>query len=202
MAAKKDILYMTTNRAMPGWVKIGVTSGGKDGLEERLRALSGTSVPKPFKRWRAVRIEVAPAIEKAIKVVFGKHRSKKKEFYEIPTESAEALLEIVVLCGGEEIRRDAKQRPQPKSKGRIPLSDLGIEVGAELFLKNDKTIKAIVVDSEKNKVKYQGEVCSLSSAASIALNKQPEVNGYLYWTYNGETLVALRKRKEKELAEE
>jgi len=106
MASKKDILYMTTNRAMPGWVKIGVTSGGKDGLEERLRALSGTSVPKPFKRWRAVRIEVAPAIEKAIKVVFKEQKVKNREFYEVPTESAEALLEIVVLCGGEEIRRD------------------------------------------------------------------------------------------------
>jgi len=90
---------------------------------------------------------------------------------------------------------DAKQRPQPKSKGRNSLSDLGIEVGSVLVLKGG-TQGAIVADSKKNRVRYEGKEYSLSKLAKELLKRQWVPNGNRYWTYDGKTIEDIRKQKD------
>jgi len=215
---KQDILYAVTNPAMPDWVKIGISSGGETGLIKRIRGLYSTNVPLQFKLEYAVRVENARTIEGKIKLAFKEHRrNPNREFYKISPESAKSILEIAQIGGGEELRpdeikkisnaevpknelreRDHEEEVVNARRSKFRFSDLDIEDGAELVFTHDKTKKATVLAS-KNKVAYEGKEYSVSRLATILLKSPTSVSGTLYWTYNGETLDEIRRRKEDEL---
>jgi len=69
-----------------------------------------------------------------------------------------------------------------------------IPVGAELSYVNDETITARVMDNRH--IELNGEVTSLSSAAQQLLGYPYQVQGTIYWMYEGETLDERRKRME------
>ncbi len=88
----KGIVYVITNRAMPGWVKIGRCAS--ENLEQRISTLSNTSVPFPFECQYAALVENAAEVEARIHRLLGNvRRNPSREFFEMPHEVAiEALL--------------------------------------------------------------------------------------------------------------
>ena len=78
----------------------------------------------------------------------------------------------------------------------MKFSKLGILPGAELVFKRDDTKRCEVVDDRK--VKYEGEVLTLSRLATTLLHSPTIVQGALYFTYEGELLTDLRDRLEND----
>lgn len=86
--SKLGIVYVLSNPAMPGIVKIG-RSDQKD-LKQRLRSLFNTSVPLPFKVEFACYVEKADTknLEAALHSAFADKRvHEKREFFEFKRTS-------------------------------------------------------------------------------------------------------------------
>ncbi len=144
----EGIVYVLTNEAMPGIVKIGRTSG--DTVERRVAELSrATGVPLPFRVAVARRVHDAVKVEKALHVAFGRERvNPAREFFSIEpfrliellnafpgtdlTPETEAAAEREVKK--EEPRAYEAERSFEQKKRRPPLNfeEMGLAIGSEL----------------------------------------------------------------------
>jgi hypothetical protein len=207
-----DIVYVLTNEAMPGLVKIGSTM---DDLATRVRALFGTGVPLPFEIFYACEVKDCRFVENQMHDAFGDHRvSKSREFFRIAPERVKAALLIGAIRevrlgdeifqnlpdtqaqGASEVKAEVEAA---KRRSRFRLSMLGIAPGTELQLAKDPKIICTTVD-DGNKVNYLGDITSLSDAALQAHNTMgddwPSVSGPWAWTYQGKRLDDLRREIE------
>ena len=80
---------------------------------------------------------------------------------------------------------------------------VGIEDGSQLQFSPDytsgETVTAIV--HSHNKILFREEVTSLSKSAAEILNAPSQIQGTLYWCFNGESLDDRRRRMEQEGSE-
>ncbi len=91
-----NIVYVLTNPAMQGIVKIGMTDKAK--VQHRMRDLYSTGVPLPFECVIAREIEgrEASEIENALHTAFGPYRiNPSREFFQLETEQVEVLLRVM-----------------------------------------------------------------------------------------------------------
>ena len=169
------LVYVLTNPAMPGIVKIGMTQ--RADLEQRMRELYGTGVPVPFDCAYACKVKSGKTkmLEQALHGAFEPYRvNPKREFFEIKPEQAIAIMSY---CNeGEDITNEVReeikseltpdeQKSTEKLKQKRPklnYTRLGIPCGAVLTYTKDASIH-VTVESE-NKVCFNGEVCSLTAA--------------------------------------
>ena len=103
-----NIVYVLTNPAMPGLVKIGMTE--RDDVQLRMRDLYTTGVPLPFECVIAREIEDRAAldIEAALHTAFGPNRvNSSREFFELDPEQVQALLQV--MPGRDVTPRPAEQ---------------------------------------------------------------------------------------------
>lgn len=207
------IIYVLTNEAMPGLVKIGLTT---DSVESRIANLSAsTGVPLPFECHFAAEIPEGVSLEKIEKTLhqlFAEHRiNPRREFFKVEPEKVVLALSIgsfkEVTPGRADIdpvEVKAMEKVKEQRRARINLAALGIQVGDELVLSRDENIKAVVL--EGNKISYQGEILSLSAAALKALQemgyRSTSVSGSDYWMFEGELLDERRIRLEAQQFEE
>ena len=90
-----NIVYVLTNPAMPGIVKIGMTDRN---VKLRMAELYSTGVPLPFECVAALEVadQQASRVEDALHSAFGPHRiNASREFFRIDPDQVEALLEIL-----------------------------------------------------------------------------------------------------------
>jgi hypothetical protein len=201
-----EIVYVLTNEAMPGLVKIGLTTA--DSVENRIATLSSASgVPLPFECYHAVEVDNAARVERTLHQLFSDVRiNPRREFFRLEPEKVVLALSIgnfkevtpgVVQVDPEE--QEALERVKAR-RPRIRLDAIGIKAGAELIFSRDESIKSIVTD--EGKVIYEGEAMSLSAAALKALHKlnytTPAASGSEHWMYEGELLDERRRRFEAE----
>jgi hypothetical protein len=201
-----NIIYILTNEAMPGLVKIGLTTG--ESIESRIAQLSGaTGIPLPFECYFAAEVKDCDRLEKTLHQLFSENRiNPRREFFKVDPEKVVLAISIgefkEVTPGATEIDKE-DQEALAKAKARQPnikLEALGIEPGAILTCSRDEKITATVVAG--NKVDFNGEVLSLSAAALKALHSlgysTPAVSGPWYWMFEGELLAERRQRIEAE----
>jgi hypothetical protein len=198
-----EIIYILTNEAMPGYVKIGRTSTS---LEQRIRELSAsTSVPLPFTCFYACTVKDAIFVEHQLHDAFDNIRvNPKREFFQISPErvvSALKLAEIENITPKRDLVETHEDRQALnqaiKKRSRFNFSMVDIPIGAELSFSRDENIKAIVVDVKSpQSIQVSGEVTSLSEAARKLLGFDHPVAGTDYWVYDGETLDERRRRFE------
>ncbi len=193
--SSEGIVYILTNPAMPGLVKIGKTS--RDSVKERLKELySSTGVPVPFECEYAARVEDASAVEQILHETFGPYRiNPKREFFDISSEEARDVLQPL---GTEDVTPeiqskangvDVESRPgAERLRSRRPNLDfhkMEIPPGAELkFTRADESVEVIC----NKRVRYQGETYSLSQITRKLLGTQKKVHPAPYWTYKGKSL--------------
>jgi len=94
-----SIVYLLTNPAMPGLVKIGHT---KDLAERMQRLYASTGVPLPFQCYYAVEVGNHVALEKRMHSgLVSKRINPGREFFEMNPEEAKQLLQIAEDMGGK-----------------------------------------------------------------------------------------------------
>jgi hypothetical protein len=200
------VIYLMTNVAMPGMVKIGKTDS-VNSLTARLRDLYNTSVPLPFECHFAAEVDDADALERKLHNLFGEFRvNPRREFFRLDPErvviavSIGPYREIAVTSEAGDAEEQKAVESEKQRRARIDLSGLGIEPGAVLTFSRDESITATV--QPNNKVDYRGSTCSLSAAALNALTslgyQTKAASGSEYWMYEGETLDERRRRLEEE----
>jgi hypothetical protein len=195
------IVYILTNEAMPGVIKIGVT----DNLDRRVKELDGTSTPLPFECYYAVEVEDAYSIEKKIHHGLDDKRVRNnREFFYSSPEQAKSLLQIAELMGGKEVTpkgeivesvqdSDALKKAKKRSVRIEYFTLLNIAPGETLTFAKDSSITCTVHDNRK--IKFRDEVTTLSASALMLLNEMgyslTAVQGANSWYYRGKSLVDL-----------
>lgn len=193
-----QIVYVLTNPAMPGLIKIGMTTQLE--VDARLRQLYSTGVPVPFDCAFACKVKDALEVERALHYAFGKDRiNPNREFFRIEADRVIAvlrLLQVEDITDAVEQTIDAdtdaadRQSAEVMKEARRPrmnFHELGIPTGSVLFSK-DGTKKAIV--SNEKKVIFEGQECSLSAATRVVLGlpKDYAIQPSPHWTFNGKSL--------------
>lgn len=202
-----SIIYVLTNPAFEGYVKIGKTKN----LKQRLRSLDNTSIPLPFRCAYAARVTNVDAAEKLLHDAFGDRRVRdNREFFEIDPMR---VISALKLAGGKQVTPaddiaeddggvEAANRSN-RIQSRFNFEMVDIPVGSVLTYFDDDTVTATV--HSRNKIVFEGEVMSLSAAALIMIYRSgfrwQTANGPIYWVYDGETLPERRARMEREAAE-
>ena len=200
------IVYILTNEAMPGMIKIGITAAD---LSQRMLSLDNTSVPLPFECYYAAEVADEAQVERAMHTAFGDHRVRNsREFFTIDAFRAKAFLEVVALRevtphdvvvetedDAEAIERTRRRRPP------FRFSMVGIPVGAELVFARDPNQTASVVDDKT--IRFRDQLTSLSAAASLIMGEMgfrgSNYPGPDYWLYEGQTLWEFRNEVERGL---
>jgi len=197
-------VYILTNEAMPGIIKIGLT---ENPVSERVLQLDTTSVPIPFQCYYAARVEDHKKVEKALHVAFGDFRVRpNREFFRMDPFRVKAILEFMAL---EDVtpKNELVSAPEDvlalqataSNSRRFRFSSAGIPAGATLHFVKDSNLTATVITDTT--VEYKGTNFSLTLAALAALKdcgyNWTSVQGPEYWLYNGESVGSLRNQREK-----
>lgn len=196
-----DIIYVLTNEAMPGYVKIGKS---KTSIEQRVRELnSSTSLPLPFTVSYACVVKDANFVERQLHDAFDDSRvNPRREFFQISPERVVAALKLaeleditpkkdfIEIKGDQEALNKARER-----RGIFNFKSAEIPIGSELNFSRGENITARVVDERK--IEFNGKLTSLSTSAQEILGTSYPVAGTDYWMYEGEILDERRRRLEE-----
>ena len=204
--AATGIVYVLTNPAMEGYIKIGKTQGDSEqAVRARMRQLDVTGVPRAFTCEYAAVVDDYETVEKALHTGFGENRVRpNREFFEgIPPFRVKALLKLhtkkdVTPDSPENPAQDEVERPPRAENFRFPMAR--VPLAATLLWADDPNITC-TVDNDKNRVEYQGTRYTLSGLAK-ELRGGVASQGSLYWLYEGETLQERRERFTRETADE
>jgi len=199
------IIYILTNEAMPGYIKIGKTGD----LESRVRDLSrATGVPLPFEVFYAAEVDDVDFVEKKIHEAFGRTRvAPNREFF---TETPERVVAVIKLRELREVtpREDLVEEEGDRQalakvkryKKRFDFDRYQVPIGSVLTFTRDSNVTAVVVAD--GNVEYAGEIMSLSKAAQKALGVPYPAQGPVYWEYQEQTLDERRREFESSATEE
>jgi T5orf172 domain. len=194
------IVYVLTNPAMPGLVKIGMTN--RESVDARLKELFNTSVPVPFECEYACKVEHSEKVEKALHLAFHPYRiHAQREFFKINPEQAIAILQLLDKSKDitteiqEEINNDltdidkaAGERMKIVRRPPLNYLEMGIPLGAKLVFAKDELVQEAVVCGAR-KISMNGTETSLTAATRELLGLQHDIQPTPYWTYNGKNLM-------------
>lgn len=189
----KGIIYITTT-SVTGLIKIGKTRS--DAFQSRMAILeqNGYWNVNGLKRYYAVEVDDYDEKEKLIHTIFSKSQVATSELFALDKELAK---EVLQSFGGKQIYpvldSTGKIKPaHPKKAARLTFAMLGIPVGTQLTYTDDPNIKVKTVNNAST-VEYNGKLYKLSPLVS-ALKGGGAYQGGSFFTYQGETLVNIRKR--------
>ena len=200
-----DVIYVLTNEAMPGLVKIGRTT---EGVEGRLSSLSShAGVPLPFECHFAAEVDNGIRVENLLHRLFAPDRlNPRREFFRVEPERVVLAMSIgncreitpgiIQLEEGEE---QALERVRDR-RAHSRLGAVGIRPGDVLYFVRNQDVTATVVSDTQ--VNLNEETLALSPAAVKVLQSMgrtaKSVNGWKYWMFDGELLDERRRRLEVE----
>jgi hypothetical protein len=189
------IVYVLTNPAMPGLVKIGRTDNSD--ANSRIGQLYTTGVPVPFTIEYACKVENPDQVEKALHVAFAPQRiNPKREFFQIDPGQAIAILRLLNTEDATAEVSGQNSGVDPESaqaavafKAKRPnmnFTEMGIPEGAVLHSVEDDSTATVV---SPRKVRFKDEEMSLTAATRIILGIEHSVQPSPYWTFNGRSLL-------------
>ena len=188
------VVYVLTNPAMPGLIKIGRTID--DGAATRIAQLYSTGVPFPFQVEFACRVTNPDEVERALHAAFAPQRvNPRREFFAIDPNQAIAILKLLhVDDQTAQIREDAPTSDEidanageqfRRRRPNFNFIEMGIPIGAELVCSVDGSI-AIVANSKR--VVFNGEETSLTAATRTVLGLDYSVAPGPYWRFGARSI--------------
>ena len=190
-----DIVYVLTNEAMPGLVKIGRTSHGSP--ETRVNQLYTTGVPVPFTIEYACKVLDAREVERALHNAFDLQRiNQNREFFEIEPHHVIGVLQLlsqedvteVVKSESSDVGAEDLKAAENMRRRRPSLDFHVMDIPNGSILESTTTDDtATVVDNKKVNFRDQ-EAVSLSAATKEMLELDRNVRPIRFWTFNGKNL--------------
>ena len=143
------IVYILTNQAMPGIIKIGITDGL---IEQRIKELDKTSTPLPFECFFAKKVSDNKFIESKMHEAFDTFRIRQnREFFRMDPSAAKAALD---MTEGEDVtpKEDVVETEidrvalnSERNRNRFNFAQIGIDIGTELSFKKIQASKPLSV---------------------------------------------------------
>jgi len=174
------IVYLLTNDAMPGLVKIGMTT--RKDLDQRLKELYTTGVPVPFKCEYACKVPLTRTkeLEEALHQAFEPNRiNPNREFFKVSTRQILPLLKFanqgddITEEVSEELENDltaediAASNNLRSKRPVINYLEIGLHVGDKIRLIGHDAVAEIV---DGRHVSFNGESVSLTALTKRLLN--------------------------------
>ncbi len=189
-----NIVYVLTNAAMPGLVKIGYTT--QENANSRIVQLYTTGVPVPFELEYACKVANAEEVEKALHIAFSPNRiNPKREFFKIDPLQAIAILKLLhTEDATQEIelqetsidQESVVAAQQLRSKRpNMDFHEMGIPNESVLLYKDGIT-EVKVLDNKK--VNYLGRDMTLTAATREVMGIDYSVQPSPHWTFEGKFL--------------
>jgi hypothetical protein len=203
-----EIVYVLTNEAMEGMVKIGRTTTS---VEQRIKELDNTSLPLPFQCFYAAEVHNSVVVEGKLHRIFSDKRIRaNREFFRIDANQVREAIQLAelkdvtpkvdVVVDATDVQALQKAVATEERRSRLRFTELEIPAGAVLVFAKDSNMTCVVVAD--GKVDFEGQTLSPSAAALQAVKRLgynwAAVSGSDYWEYEGETLTARRLRLEDE----
>lgn len=188
----KGYIYIFTNPALNGMVKIGFASD----VERRRKELSTTALPYDYEVYATYETNGNLEDKKLHKLIDNLNPdlrvSKSREFFIMTPVEAYELLEAIALISGtkDKLKRMVQSGNTSQQAVRRPpinFAKCGIPIGAVLVSTDDPTQSVTVV--AERKVEYNNEITSLSAVAQQIKGTKYPAQGPMYFAYNGK-LVA------------
>jgi hypothetical protein len=199
---RMSIVYILTNEAMPGYIKIGRTGTS---VEQRMKELHTTAVPLPFQCYFAAVVKDDALLERTLHTAFDDYRvHRNREFFKLDPYKAKVLIELLALEDAtpksdlfeDSITAEAVQKAT-RSSGKFNFVDNQIPIGSELEYYSDRSLKCTVYD--ETSVLFYGQVVSTSRAAVLANAKRggtaTALSGTISWVFDGKTLSLIREER-------
>lgn len=201
--ATTGVVYVLGNGAMPDFVKVGFTVD----LQERVREMDRVAAsPFPWDCLYASEVDNPGAWIRMVRDLFSGSKVSTCFFHAAVTEQVLEVLKLargkevsLSLGGGKKRTRTKAQEKNKKGRGRnFDFGTLVIAAGAELQFAGEVEAVCRVTQVKPPRVEYAGEEMTLTVAAARVLGRESTkgVQGPLWWRFEGETLVARRKRLE------
>lgn len=208
MNSISGIVYIITNPAMPGIVKIGLTT--RDKIDNRLKELFNTSVPVPFECEFAALVDDCRAVENALHIAFGPNRiHPQREFFRIESEQAISILKLLkkeditreinkeIDSFTDDIDKNAGKELKKQKRPKMNFTEMGLQIGGKLQFASEKN--SIIVDIiSRNEVQYNGKKCKLTPLTMELLNIDYPIQPSRFWIYNGKSLNDIYNETYKE----
>ena len=190
----KEIVYVLSNSAMPGILKIGKTTQADVSI--RMSQLYTTGVPVPFECAYAIEVEDCSKVEAALHIAFGPSRiNPNREFFKIDAEQAIAILKLldqrdVTLDVRRDLNSNVNQAEKDSGKKlqkrpNLNFGEMEIPIDAILTYKDGTT--TVTITSDK-KVNYAGHEMTLTAATREVMGIDYSVQPSPHWTYEGRLL--------------
>ena len=195
----EGIIYVLTNEAMEGYVKVGRTKN----LDDPLRSLYNSSIPYPFHREKAVKVADMIALEKALHDVLDTCRANpNREFFEVSPEKIFKILDTLAIEDvtpiSDLVENEADKIAIQRKKSQRPaiqmITMLGLEKGQ--LLTNDAAPNETCSVASDRSVIFRDEEISLTAARNI-LKEEYDLGGCaraaatVLWKCNGVPLRQL-----------
>lgn len=189
------LVYVLTNPAMPGLVKIGCTDGADAGA--RIAQLYTTGVPLPFQIEFAARVDDIVGVERALHTAFAPNRiNPRREFFRLDPEQPIAILNLLhVEDATSEVAQVSEAATDEQSKvaaeqqrrrrPRFDFEEMGIPLGAELRAVRSGAVVTVIAP---RKVRFGDDELSLTAATRQVLGNEYDVAPGPHWTYDGKLL--------------
>lgn len=189
------LIYVLTNEAMPGLVKIGITSSDPSSRADQLYT---TGVPVPFTVEFAGKVPNPRPVEQALHNAFRDHRiNPNREFFEIePDQPIEMLrafgvtdVTSTVSDELESASSEAERNSRDRLSSRRPslnFIEMGIPVGSVLTYEGDGETTVTVIDERQ--VSLDDAICSLTRATRELKENSYDVQPTPHWRYQGRLL--------------
>jgi len=195
---QKGLVYVLSNPAMPGLVKIGQTTNE---ITSRMNELNTTGVPLPFECLFACEVDDCKVVENALHKAFYPNRiNPRREFFEIDPDQAIAILRLfakkdVTPAITAEINKSVstaeKEASENYKKRRPPLNfaEMGVPIGAKLVFTYGETSAEVFVSSDRKvKTADSDEEKSLTQVTREILDIDYNIQPTRYWSYEGKSL--------------
>jgi hypothetical protein len=198
---KHGIVYVLTNPAMPGLVKIGKTTNE---IINRMNELNTTSVPFPFECEFACEVDDCNLVEKALHTAFSPNRvNERREFFDIEPYQAIAILQMLakkdvtpsvtaeINKSVSAVEKEASEQYKKRRRPQLNFTEMGIPVGAKLVFSYGEISAEVYVSSERKvKTTDSDEEKFLSQITRKLLELDYNVQPTRYWSYEGKSLNA------------
>jgi hypothetical protein len=188
------IVYLLSNPAMPGLVKIGRTDN--QDANNRIGQLYTTGIPVPFTIEYACNVKNPDEVERALHIAFAPQMiNPKREFFQIDPEQAIAILRLLNTEDATKEVSGQKSNIDPESvqaaevlqsrRPNLNFLEMGIPIESVLHSAEDDSTTIVIAPK---KVRFRDEEMSLTAATRLMLGLDYSVAPGPYWTFNGRSL--------------